>query len=87
MSKASPTDDGDDYDDYEFDDYYDEPTTEINGNGEIITDNIYGDATEATQMNAIGDEVKDVEYSSVASVNDEEKTESLFRVLIAESGS
>lgn len=40
----------------------------------------------ATQINASGVNVTDVEISSMSGVNEEDKTESMFGVLIADSG-
>lgn len=87
---ASPnSDDVDTYDDYTLeDDYYvfddDEQTVKIEDD-EITTENSYVEATVAAQTNANGPNDTNIEISSIAVANEEEKTESTFGVLIAES--
>lgn len=91
MTTASPNnDDVDTYDDYTLeDDYYvyddDEHTVKVEDD-EITTETSYVEATVAAQTNANGPNDTNVEISSIAVANEENKTESTFGVLIAESG-
>ncbi|XP_037024717.1 oligodendrocyte-myelin glycoprotein [Bradysia coprophila] len=87
LSQASPSDD--DYDDYTVDeDYYvydDDPPTEKSQEDEMATENSYVEATVATQINAGGHNVTDVKISSIAAVHEDEKTESVLGVFIADT--